>query len=102
LPQTVAQFGTNPSTLDELGCVSSLNQAAKAFNIQLQAFCSKLKSQYPDANVTHVDIYTIKLNLIANSSKYGECNFRNLFVASSQFQLLLISPFFGVMIIYSQ
>ncbi|XP_047155885.1 GDSL esterase/lipase At1g54790-like [Vigna umbellata] len=71
LPQVVAKFGTNPSTLDELGCVSSPNQAAKAFNIQLQAFCSKLKGQYPDANVTHVDIFTIKSNLIANYSKYG-------------------------------
>ncbi|KAK7356038.1 hypothetical protein VNO80_15304 [Phaseolus coccineus] len=71
LPQVVAKFGTNPSTLDELGCVSSPNQAAKAFNVQLQAFCSKLKGQYPDANVTHVDIFTIKLNLIANYSRYG-------------------------------
>jgi len=102
LPQVVAKFGTNPSTLDELGCVSSPNQAAKAFNVQLQAFCSKLKGQYPDANVTHVDIFTIKLNLIANYSRYGECKLRSLFVASSQFQLLLISPFSGVMIIYFQ
>nr|ACU17816.1 unknown [Glycine max] len=71
LPQIVAKFGTNPSKLDELGCVSSLNQAATAFNIQLQSFCSKFKGQYPDANVTHVDIFTIKSNLIANYSKYG-------------------------------
>ncbi|KAK7391969.1 hypothetical protein VNO78_20394 [Psophocarpus tetragonolobus] len=71
LPQVIANFGTNPSKLDELGCVSSHNHAAKAFNIQLQAFCSKLKDQYPDANVTHVDIFSIKLNLIANYSKYG-------------------------------
>ncbi|TKY52188.1 GDSL esterase/lipase [Spatholobus suberectus] len=71
LPQVVAKFGTNPSKLDELGCVSSHNQAAKAFNIQLQAFCSKLKGQYPDANVTHVDIFAIKSDLIANYSKYG-------------------------------
>ena len=88
MPQVVAKFGTNPSTLDELGCVSSQNQAAKAFNVQLQAFCSKFKGQYPDANVTHVDIFTIKLDLIANYSKYGECKLRNLYVASSQFQLL--------------
>ncbi|KAL2950246.1 hypothetical protein AAZX31_20G217600 [Glycine max] len=36
LPQVVAKFGTNPSKLDELGC--------------LQAFRSKFKGQYPDAN----------------------------------------------------
>ncbi|KAL2325465.1 hypothetical protein Fmac_024523 [Flemingia macrophylla] len=71
LASVIATFGTNSSKLDELGCVIPQNQAAKAFNIQLQAFCSKLKSQYPDANVTYVDIFTIKLNLIAKHSKYG-------------------------------
>ncbi|RDX61395.1 GDSL esterase/lipase, partial [Mucuna pruriens] len=71
LSQVIATFGTDPSKLDELGCLTSHNQAAKAFNIQLQASCSKLKGQYPDANVTLVDIFAIKLDLIANHSKYG-------------------------------
>ncbi|XP_061349505.1 GDSL esterase/lipase At1g54790-like [Gastrolobium bilobum] len=71
LAQVVAKFGTDPSKLDELGCVSSQNQAAKTFNLQLQAFCSKLQGQYPDVNVTYVDIFTIKSDLIANYSKYG-------------------------------
>ncbi|XP_029125786.1 GDSL esterase/lipase At1g54790 isoform X2 [Cajanus cajan] len=73
LATVIAKFGTNSSNLDELGCVSSQNQAAKAFNTQLQALCSKLKAQYPDANVTYVDIFTIKSNLIANHSKYVIC-----------------------------
>ncbi|KAI4301837.1 hypothetical protein L6164_035077 [Bauhinia variegata] len=71
LAENVAKFGTEPSKLDELGCVSSHNEAAKAFNLQLHALCSKLRGQYPDANVTYVDIFTIKSNLIANYSKYG-------------------------------
>ncbi|XP_012570001.1 GDSL esterase/lipase At1g54790 [Cicer arietinum] len=71
LGQNVAKFGTNQSNLDELGCVSSHNQAAKTFNQQLQAFCSKLQGQYLDVNVTYVDVYTIKLDLIANYSKHG-------------------------------
>ncbi|KAI4350004.1 hypothetical protein L6164_010537 [Bauhinia variegata] len=71
LAQNVAKFGTDPSKLDELGCVSSHNEAAKTFNLQLHALRSKLQGQYPDANVTYVDIYTIKSNLIANYSKYG-------------------------------
>ncbi|CAJ2631593.1 unnamed protein product [Trifolium pratense] len=71
LPQNVAKFGTDPSKLDEQGCVSAHNQAAKTFNLQLHSLCSKLQGQYPDSNVTYVDIFTIKSNLIANYSRYG-------------------------------
>ncbi|KAL8166603.1 hypothetical protein V2J09_008102 [Rumex salicifolius] len=71
LTQNVVAFGTDPSKLDELGCVTAHNQAAKLFNLQLQALCKKLQGQYTDANVTYVDIYTIKSNLIAKYSRYG-------------------------------
>ncbi|XP_065853827.1 GDSL esterase/lipase At1g54790-like isoform X2 [Euphorbia lathyris] len=71
ITQNVAKFGTDPSKLDELGCVSGHNQAAKLFNLQLHALCTKLQGQYADSNVTYVDIYTIKSNLIANYSRYG-------------------------------
>ncbi|KAL0377815.1 UNVERIFIED_CONTAM: GDSL esterase/lipase [Sesamum radiatum] len=70
LPQNIAKFGTDPSKL-ELGCVSSHNQASRLLNLQLRALCKKLQGQYPDANVTHVDIFTIKSNLIANYSRYA-------------------------------
>lgn len=72
LAQNVAKFGSDPSMLDELGCVSSHNQGARLLNLQLHALCKKLQSQYSDANVTYVDIFTIKSNLIANYSRYGE------------------------------
>ncbi|MBA0783260.1 hypothetical protein Gotri_001007 [Gossypium trilobum] len=71
LAQNVAKFGTDPSSLDELGCVSKHNQAAKVFNLQLHTLCKKLQGQYADSNFTYVDIYTIKWNLIANYSKFG-------------------------------
>ncbi|GAA0157241.1 hypothetical protein LIER_14551 [Lithospermum erythrorhizon] len=71
LPQNIAKFGTDPSKLDELGCVSTHNQAARLFNLQLHALCKKLQGQYVDSNVTYVDIFTIKSNLIANYSRYG-------------------------------
>ncbi|KAE8651584.1 hypothetical protein Csa_023443 [Cucumis sativus] len=71
LAQNVARFGTDPSNLDELGCVSSHNQAAKLFNLQLHALCKELQEEYTDTNVTYVDIYTIKSNLIANYSRFG-------------------------------
>ncbi|XP_010255795.1 PREDICTED: GDSL esterase/lipase At1g54790-like [Nelumbo nucifera] len=71
LAQNIATFGKDPSKLDELGCVSSHNRAANLFNLQLHALCKKLQSQFPDVNVTYVDIYSIKANLIANYSQYG-------------------------------
>jgi kinesin family protein 5 len=71
LTQNVAVFGTNPSKLDEHGCVSSHNQAAKAFNLQLHDLSKKFQGQYSDANVTYVDIFSIKYDLIANYSLYG-------------------------------
>lgn len=72
LTQNVAKFGSDPSSLDEQGCVIGHNQAAKLFNIQLHALCKKLQGNYPDSNITYVDIYTIKSNLIANYSRYGQ------------------------------
>lgn len=72
ITQNVARFGTDPSKLDEIGCVSGHNQAAKLFNLQLHALCTKLQAQYTDANITYVDIFSIKSNLIANYSRYGK------------------------------
>nr|GLL37241.1 GDSL esterase/lipase At1g54790 [Ipomoea trifida] len=71
LSQNIAKFGTDPSKLDGLGCVSSHNQAATLLNLQLHTLCKKLQGQYADANVTYVDIFTIKSDLIANFSRYG-------------------------------
>ncbi|XP_008246516.1 PREDICTED: GDSL esterase/lipase At1g54790 isoform X1 [Prunus mume] len=71
LTQNVAKFGTDPSRLDERGCVSSHNEAAKLFNLQLHALTKKLQGQYADANVVYVDIFLIKYELISNYSRYG-------------------------------
>ncbi|CAN1232837.1 GDSL esterase/lipase At1g54790 [Linum perenne] len=71
LAQNVAKFGTDTSKLDEQGCVSGHNQAAKLLNLQLHALTKKLQGQFPDSSITYVDIYTIKSNLISNYSRYG-------------------------------
>uniref|UniRef100_A0A803KPB0 Uncharacterized protein n=1 Tax=Chenopodium quinoa TaxID=63459 RepID=A0A803KPB0_CHEQI len=67
----IAKFGTDQSKLDVLGCVSAHNQAAQLFNLQLHALSKKVQGQYPDTNVTYVDIYSIKINLLSNYSRYG-------------------------------
>ncbi|CAN1271467.1 GDSL esterase/lipase At1g54790 [Linum perenne] len=57
--------------LDQFGCLASRNRAAAAFNTHLNHLCTNLKSQFPDINLTYVDIYSVKLDLIANYSRYG-------------------------------
>ncbi|KAJ8898698.1 hypothetical protein K2173_004732 [Erythroxylum novogranatense] len=71
LPRIIATFGKNESKLDQLGCVDSHNRAARLFNTQLHDLCSKFLDHCPDANVTYVDIFSIKWNLISNFSTYG-------------------------------
>ncbi|KAL3616437.1 hypothetical protein CASFOL_039827 [Castilleja foliolosa] len=71
LAQNIAKFGSDSSKIDELGCVSSHNQASRLFNLQLHALTKKLQLQYTDANITYIDIFTIKSNLISNYSRYG-------------------------------
>lgn len=75
LPRIIARFGKNASRLDQLQCVDSHNQAAKIFNSQLHSLCAEFQQQFPEAKVTYVDIYTIKSNLIANYSQYGNSSF---------------------------
>ncbi|KAL8171216.1 hypothetical protein V2J09_023020 [Rumex salicifolius] len=72
LAQNIAKFGTSKSMLDEIGCAQTHNQAAKAFNQQLHDLCHKLQGQFTDINITYVDVFSIKLDLITNHSKYGK------------------------------
>ncbi|KAJ8767472.1 hypothetical protein K2173_017516 [Erythroxylum novogranatense] len=61
--------------LDPHGCILRYNNAAKLFIEGLLETCHKLRSELTDATIVYVDIYSIKYDLIANSSKYG--NFSN-------------------------
>ncbi|MED6192837.1 hypothetical protein PIB30_013727 [Stylosanthes scabra] len=71
LAKSVVKFESDPSKLDQNGCVISYNEAANTFNQQLRHVCEEFQHQYPDATVTYVDIFAIKSKLIANPSKYG-------------------------------
>ncbi|KAL5796779.1 hypothetical protein ACOSQ2_001599 [Xanthoceras sorbifolium] len=71
LPRIIANFGKESSKLDQLGCVKSHNKAANLFNQKLHDLCRMFQEQFPEANVTYVDIFSIKLDLISNFSQYG-------------------------------
>ncbi|CAN1132149.1 GDSL esterase/lipase At1g54790, partial [Linum perenne] len=69
-----AAAGNKPKSsddLDQFGCLASRNRASTAFNSHLNHLCTNLKSQFPDINLTYVDVYSVKLDLIANYTRYG-------------------------------
>ncbi|KAB5534703.1 hypothetical protein DKX38_017789 [Salix brachista] len=69
LPQKLALV--QKKDLDPIGCISDYNSAARIFNEGLRRSCERMKSQFSGATIVYVDIYSIKYDLIANSSKYG-------------------------------
>ncbi|KAH7836111.1 hypothetical protein Vadar_032832 [Vaccinium darrowii] len=71
LPQKLSIVRRSPNDLDPVGCLSSYNAAARVFNEALRRLCVEMSSEMKDATIVHVDIYSIKYDLIANSTKYG-------------------------------
>ncbi|WOH14242.1 hypothetical protein DCAR_0933759 [Daucus carota subsp. sativus] len=71
LPQKLSMVEKTSGDLDQHGCISRYNNAANLFNEGLHNLSQGLRSELKDATVVYVDIYAIKYDLIANSSKYG-------------------------------
>ncbi|KAL3651402.1 hypothetical protein CASFOL_004404 [Castilleja foliolosa] len=72
LPQKLASVkNTSSFDLDSVGCVSSYNDAARLFNEGLRRVCTDLRSEMKDAVIVYVDVFAIKLDLIANSTMYS-------------------------------
>ena len=55
----------------------SFNNVAKKFNVGLSALCDEMSSELKDATIVYTDVYTIKYDLIANYTKYGESHTLN-------------------------
>lgn len=72
LPQKLALVQNVSQNLDSFGCISSYNEAAKLFNEGLRHMCTELSSDMKDASIVYVDVFAIKYDLIANSTKYGK------------------------------
>ncbi|GLT88446.1 hypothetical protein SLE2022_064730 [Rubroshorea leprosula] len=60
--------------LDQVGCLSVYNSAARLFNEALWHLCQELRTELEGAAIVYVDIYAIKYDLIANATKYGFSN----------------------------
>ncbi|KAG7969469.1 hypothetical protein I3843_07G033000 [Carya illinoinensis] len=54
-----------------LRCLSAYNSAARLFNEGLCRLCLDMRSDVKGANIVYVDVYAIKYDLFASSTKYG-------------------------------
>ncbi|VFQ73843.1 unnamed protein product [Cuscuta campestris] len=71
LPKVLTRRNYSPGELDEHGCAISVNKGALEFNRELFTLCNQLRPQMEGAVIVYVDVYSIKYDLIANSSTYG-------------------------------
>lgn len=85
LPQKLSLV--QKKVLDRFGCISNYNNAAKLFNEKLRRVCLELRSELRDATVVYVDIYSVKYDLIANSTKYGTklTSIKHLYLSAFQY-----------------
>lgn len=79
LPQMLALLKKNNSELDAVGCLATLNNAAKEFNAGLSDLCNQISSKFKDATVVYTDMFAIKYDIITNHAKYGEVLFPILY-----------------------
>ncbi|XWS44105.1 hypothetical protein CRYUN_Cryun15aG0016200 [Craigia yunnanensis] len=60
-----------PGYVDQYGCVKGQNDMAMEFNRQLKERIIKLRTELPEASITHVDVYTAKISIISSAKNLG-------------------------------
>nr|GMD37901.1 GDSL esterase/lipase At1g09390-like [Ipomoea batatas] len=72
LPLILSRKNYSAGDLDRHGCSRAVNRAAREFNDQLSRLCRQARRRMEEVKaVVYVDVFAIKYDLIANSSKYG-------------------------------
>ncbi|TXG55872.1 hypothetical protein EZV62_017185 [Acer yangbiense] len=71
LPFFVINYPPQPGNADQTGCIKSHNEVAQEFNKQLKDRVSQLRTQFHEAVLIYVDIYSAKYTLISEAKKHG-------------------------------
>ncbi|TXG55873.1 hypothetical protein EZV62_017186 [Acer yangbiense] len=71
LPFFVINYPPQPGNADQTGCIKSHNEVAQEFNKQLKDRVSQLRTQFHEAVLVYVDIYSAKYTLISEAKKHG-------------------------------
>lgn len=72
LPVLVINNPPKPDNVDSVGCVKSYNEIAQEFNKQLKDKVSELRTQFHDALLILVDVFSVKCTLIGEAEKHGK------------------------------
>ncbi|KAK9272722.1 hypothetical protein L1049_003099 [Liquidambar formosana] len=67
LPLNAIPYKLRNGTLDQSGCVKSMNEMTQEFNWQLKDRVTQLRTQLSLAAFTYVDVYSAKYELISNA-----------------------------------
>ena len=68
----------NVSTFDSRGCLATLNEVIQSTNVLIKVGVKALGKKYPDATITHADMYSFLDAILSNPSTYGKlCIFKN-------------------------
>ncbi|XP_044494194.1 GDSL esterase/lipase At5g14450-like isoform X2 [Mangifera indica] len=70
LPLMVIAYPSKSGDADQNGCIKSYNEIAQEFNKQLKDRVSELRTQFEDALLLYVDIYSAKYTLISEANKF--------------------------------
>ncbi|CAL0321795.1 unnamed protein product [Lupinus luteus] len=71
LPYNYIYFEPKKGNLDANGCVKPQNELAQEFNRQLKDQVFQLRTKFPLAKFTYVDVYSAKYQLISNARSQG-------------------------------
>ncbi|KAH7570373.1 hypothetical protein JRO89_XS05G0094400 [Xanthoceras sorbifolium] len=71
LPFFSVEYPPQAGNADQNGCIKSYNEVAQEFNKQLKDTVSLLRTQFDDAVLIYVDIYSAKYTLISEAKKLG-------------------------------
>ncbi|XP_071724905.1 GDSL esterase/lipase At3g27950-like [Rutidosis leptorrhynchoides] len=71
MPLFIINFPPKSGNADENGCIKSYNQVAQEFNNQLKQKVAGLRTNFPDATLVLVDIYSAKYTLINEARQNG-------------------------------
>lgn len=72
LPYVFLRAKLNASELDSVGCAIGYNKLALRFNTMLNETVVRLRSELPFANLTYVDVYSVKYLLISHAKENGK------------------------------
>lgn len=72
LPVFLTLFEWRSPILDECGCLAEYNEAAKAYNVELNTTLQQLQQAFPQTVFRLLDFYAAFYEILKNVERYGK------------------------------